>query len=79
MYKYGVYIYILVYIYIYIYICRNIKIPQTDLSEGVLTVLLGGLDCAGAPLTAAGQHLSLYKMRLESSHVEKTIVTVTNK
>ena len=34
-------------------------IPQTDLSVGVLTVLLRGLGLSGAPLTAAGEHYTL--------------------
>ena len=43
-----------VYIYIYIYV------PQSDLSVGVLTVLVRGLDVYGAPSTAAAHHFSLY-------------------
>ena len=67
-----IYIYVNVFIYIiYIYmymndthrlICKCICIySQTDLSVGDLTVLLTGFECAAAPLTAAGQHLCLWK------------------
>ena len=34
-------------------------VPQTDLSVGVLTVLLRGLDVWRAPLEAAAEHFSL--------------------
>ena len=49
------YIYIFVYIYIYIYHI----FPQTNLSPGVPTVLLRGLECAVAQSTAAGERFCL--------------------
>ena len=42
-----IYIYIYIYVCIYVYIYIYIYIPQTDLSVGVLTVLVKG-PCPGA-------------------------------
>ena len=66
-------------IYVYMVMAYNVYITQADLSVGFLTVLDTGPwkrcrcvhGCRGASM--------LVKMRLESSHVQKTVVKVQSK
>ena len=57
-----VYMYICIYVRTYHTVLRTVRycdIPQKDLFEGVLTVLIRGLDCDAAPSMAVGEHLPL--------------------